>query len=382
MTTVYTPGVRPTRRILNMVMDVALTEKAATTNEQEQDLREAYCYLDRQLSNVQERQPAVGRLAEALVTGHFPYYLGRTLSYAVLDRYNYQTGQWRDYCYMDTLPTYNDGRRFRFTEVERPVKRREKQEAYATYFQEDYYDIGVDDYAKQIDFSHRILVNDDMGAFNSIAMKMGDSARRFEDWYVSALYDNATTQAALLALGANYGGTGRLTTANLAIAWNAFLQRTDGLGYPLAISPTYLVIPPILELAANQILQSERIAELATNSINPLRNALQVRVDPYITTAAPNVPWYLFAAPSDIAAVTVVRLQGKPDGPELFAKAPDKIPMTPAGGLGAADWQLGSFVSGDIEILVEDIIGSQTYPTTYVGVTDFEGIYYSNGTTA
>jgi len=58
------------------------------------------------------------------------------------------------------------------------------------------------------------------------------------------------------------------------------------------------VIPPVLLMTANQILQSERIAELATNGINPLRGALQVRVDPYIAYTAPNIPWYLFAAPS------------------------------------------------------------------------------------
>ena len=381
MTTVYSPGLRPTRRILNMVMEVAFAEEAAKTNEQEQDLREAYCYLDRTLSSVQEPMPATGRLAEALVTGHFPYYFGRTLSYAVMERYNYKRGQWRDYTYQDTLPTYADGRRFRFSEVEAPVMRREKQETYATYFTESYYDIGVGTYGKQIDFSHRDLVNDDMGAFNSVTMKMSDTALRFEDVYVSTLYDNAVTQAAMLALGVNYGGTGRLTTANLAIAWNAFLQRVDGLGYPLAISPTYLVIPPILEMTANQILQSERIAEIATNGINPLRNALQVRIDPYIATAIPSVPWYLFAAPSDIQTVTVVRMQGH-TGPELYAQAPDKIRMTPTGGLGAADWRLGSFISGDISIDVEDTIGSQTTPTTYVGVTDYMGLYYSNGTTA
>lgn len=380
MTTIITTGPRPTRRILNAVMDMTLTlEGKRMPSEAQTNLREAYAFADRQLSGIRD-EPANAQLSEALTTAQFPYYLGRTLSYAVHERYNYQVGAWKDYTYADTLPTYNDGRRFRFTEVEQLVLRREKQEAYATYFQESYYDVGIEDYAKQIDFSHRILVNDDTGAFKRIPMMMADSAKRFEDSYVSALYDNATTQAAMIALGANYGGTGRLTTANLAIAWNAFLQRTDARGYPLAISPTYLVIPPVLELTANQILQSERIAELATNSINPLRNSLQVRIDPYIAFTAPNVPWYLFAAPSDIQTVTVVRLEGHPT-PELFAQAPDKAPLSPTGGIGAPSWQTGSFISGDIEIMVEDIIGSQTYPTTYVGVTDIHGLYYSNGTT-
>jgi len=370
---------RPTRRILNMVLEMAIAE-APQDNARTALLSEAYSHIDYTLSNVDGQQPAVGKIKEALVTGHFPYYLGRTISVAVLDRYNFQTGQWRDYLYQDTTPTYNNAERYRFSEPARPVKRREKEEAYSTYISESRYTMSVDDYAKQLDFSHRILVNDDLGAFNNLVQKLGDSCKRFEDWFASALYDNAFSQTALIATGPAYGGTGRLTTANLAIGWNAFLQRTDAQGNPLAIAPKFLVIPPILQLTANQILQSERIAELATNSINPLQGALQIKTDPYIAFAGINIPWYLFAAPADIPAVTFARLQGK-TGPELFAKAPDKIPMTPAGGLGAADWQLGSFISGDIEISVEDTIGSRNdSAATWAGITDQNGIYYSSGT--
>ena len=176
-------------------------------------------------------------------------------------------------------------------------------------------------------------------------------------------------------------GTGRLTTANLAIAYNAFVQRVDARNNPLNIVPVYLVIPPVLRLTANQILQSERIAELATNGVNVLQGAFQVREDPYITYTAPNIPWYLFAAPNDIPAVSVVRMQGRP-GPRLYAKAPDKVPMAQGGGLGAADWRTGSFLTGDIELLVEDTIGARSdSPATWVGVTDHQGLYYSSGTT-
>lgn len=374
------------RRILQMVMEVA--QQADTQdNVRNQQLREAYDYIDQELDFIRRNdtgpQPvSIQRLREALVVGDFPNYLGRTISVKVLDRYTYRYGQWRDYTAPDSLPTYNNGDRYRFSEFDRPVKRREKQEPTAGYIYEELYHIGVDDYSKQIDFSHRILVNDDLGAFNNLTTKMGDSARRFEDFYVSALYDNAVTQAWLGGLGVNYAGTGALTTANLAIGWNAFTQRVDGRGNPLNIVPRYLVIPPIARLTANQILESERIAELATNARNVLRGALEVREDPYIAFALPNIPWYLFADPADVPAVSVVRLDGKPDI-ELFAHAPDKIPMNAAGGLGGADWRLGSFLTGDIEIEVESTIGARTGAAgAAVGVTDAQGIYYSNGTTA
>jgi len=337
--------------------------------------------VDNEMGWVERRGGVDVKLAEALTVGSFPTYFSRTISRLMYDRYNYRAGQWRDYTYADQLPDYSTGERWRWSEFDRPVLRDAKAEAYAGYIYPEVVYIGVDDYAKQIDFSRRILINDDLGQFNQIGQKMGDSARRFEDFYVSALYDNGLTQAALNALLANYAGTGALTTANLMIGWNAFTQRVDGRGNPLNIVPRYLVIPPVLRLTADTILMSERIAELATNATNVMRGWLTVKEDPYITFTLPNVPWYLFADPNDVPAVTVVRRTGV-TGPELFALAPDKVPMSAAGGLGTADWRAGSFLTGDIEIMVETCIGSRNDDlAALVGVTDAQGIYWSSGTT-
>jgi len=366
-------------RILRAICQTALEENKAN-NAHCLQLREAYDYLGREVDDGALRGGT--KLSEALTVADFPLYFARTLSRMVLDRYKYQTGAWEVFTKFDQVPDFTEAERYRFTETERLEKRREKEEVYATYIEEAQFKVAVSDYAKRIDFSQRILVNDDMGAFNDIPLKMADSARRFEDWYVSALYDNALTQAALIALGVNYAGTGRLTTANLAIGYNAFAQRVDGQALPLAISPTYLVIPKILELPAKTILQSDKIAELATNAKNVLQGSLQIVVDPYITFTVPNIPWYLVASPSDVAAIHVVRMQGRPAGPRLYMQAPDKLPMTPSGGLGSADWRMGSFISGDIEMSVETTIGSRTDdPTGLVGVCDANGLYYSSGTT-
>jgi hypothetical protein len=367
------------RRVLSAIMEMALANNAED-NSKQVPIKEAYSYFNDLLDDrVSANTTAIH---EALVVGDFPVYFARTLSRMVYDRYNYRVGVWRDYTYADTLPDYTAGERLRFSEFDTLVKRREKQEPSAGYIYEfPHLTIQVEDYAKQIDFSNRILVNDDLGAFNNIGIKMGDSARRFEDFYVSSLYDNALTQAQLVALGALYSGTGRLSTANLAIGWNAFAQRVDARGNLLNIVPKYLVIPPVLELTARQILTSAQVAELATNGINPLQNAFSVKVDPYIGFTSPNVPWYLLADPSDIQTIPVVRMAGRP-GPRLFAKAPDKMPMSATGALGTADWRTGSFLTGDIELLVETTIGARNdSPTVYVGVADQQGIYYSSGTT-
>ena len=49
-------------------------------------------------------------------------------------------------------------------------------------------------------------------------------------------------------------------------------------------------------------------------------------------------------------------------------------------GSAPAPFNLGDFHTGDIEFSVDDVIGGWDN-ATYVGVSDFRGIYYSNGTT-
>ena len=88
------------------------------------------------------------------------------------------------------------------------------------------------------------------------------------------------------------------------------------------------------------------------------------------------MPWYLFADPSEVPTVTVGRLNGWP-GPIVAMKRSD-IQMI--SGTAPAAYTMGDFATGNIEYMVEDIIGGWD-DATYVGVTDFRGIYYSSGTT-
>jgi hypothetical protein len=178
-------------------------------------------------------------------------------------------------------------------------------------------------------------------------------------------------------LGAPWAGTGRLTAANLAIGINAMATRTDAGGNVMNIKKFYLVIPPILKIQAAQILR-DMISYGGPNSnvLSAFIDATPV-VDPYIATAAPNVPWYLVADPSEIPAITVLRLQGY-QNPFTFQKKSD---VEIVSGNAPAAFLMGNFATGDIEYGVETIIGGWD-DAALAGVTDFRGMYYSSGTTA
>ena len=337
---------------------------------------------DRRVGSMREmftnhRSMSPAQFVEAMTTAHFTQYFSDALSRQFYADYQYQVGEWKNYTFPDTAPDFRDVSRIRMSEPGTLYKRYEKSEAKGTYITEAKYAYGVEEFSRQFDVSWQTILNDDLGKIKETPQRMARAAARFEDSFVSNLYDNATTQAALVALGAAYAGTGRLTAPNLAIAVNALMQRTDAGGNHIALNRVHLVIPPILRIQARVILESILMAGVATNDKNVLRDFIAgVHVDPYIATAAPNVPWYLFADPNSVPAVPVVRLQGI-NGPWVYKKRSDIEMIT---GTAPAAFSMGSFATGDIEYAVEDIIGGNDDRVT-AGVVDVNGIYYSSGTT-
>lgn len=313
---------------------------------------------------------------EVMTVAHFSQYFTDALSRAFYQDYNYQVGAWSNYIYMDEAPDFRDIKRFRMGEPGTLTKRREKAEHKPTNIEERTpVQIAVDEYSRQFDVSWRTLINDDLGKIRETPQRMAKAAARWLDAFVSDLYDNGTTQATLAALGAPWAGTGRLTIPNLAIGINAMKQRTDADGNRIQIDKVWLVIPPILEIQAQQILKD------LINFGGPNSNVLSgfiagYYVDPYIATSGPNVPWYLFGDPKTIPVVTLVRMAGW-TGPVVAMKESDLRIIT---GSAPAAFTMGSFHTGDIEYMVEDIVGAWD-DASYVGVTDYRGLYYSSGTT-
>jgi hypothetical protein len=322
--------------------------------------------------------PTPTQLKEAMTTAHFATYFGTTLDREFVKDYESYAGSWKSYVFNDTAPDFRDVSRMRMDRYMGLHLRREKAESKAGYLDENEFHYGIEEYATQMDISWRTLLNDDLGKIRQVPQQLAMAAAEFEDAFVSNLYDNAIPLATILAMGAPWSGTGRLTAANLAIGIAAMMTRTTPEGRPMNIRRIFLVIPPLLKLQADTILSSALMAGVATNDKNVLPGYISgVFTDPYIATAAPNVPWYLFADPSEIRAVSVARLQGVP-GPLTYMKEPEIRILS---GSSPSGFDSGSFATGDIEYGVSTFIGGWD-SGTLGGVTDFRGLYYSNGTTA
>jgi hypothetical protein len=312
-----------------------------------------------------------------MTTAHFSTYFGTLLDREFVKDYQSYAGSWKNYTFADTAPDFRDVSRMRMDRYMELHLRREKAESKAGYLDENEFHYGVEEYSTQMDISWRTLLNDDLGKIRQIPQQLAMAAAEFEDDFVSNLYDNAAALVTILAMGAPWSGTGRLTAANLAIGVSSMMTRTTPEGRPMNIRRIFLVIPPLLKLQADTILSSALMAGVATNDKNVLPGYIAgVFTDPYIFTAAPNVPWFLFADPAEIRTVSVARLQGVP-GPLTYMKEPEIRVLT---GSSPAGFDSGSFATGDIEYAVSTFIGGwDSVPLG--GITDFRGLYYSNGTT-
>ena len=234
---------------------------------------------------------------------------------------------------------------------------------------------------KQYDFSMEAIVNDDLGYFSDQAQKMGQAARRTLEKFVSRMYTNATSIARLVALGVLYSQNGRLTSARISECRMAFNQRTDARTEPINAGLAYIVGHRGLADTALQIQSSELVPELATNAANVVQNNWQWIEDPYITGAAPNLPWYGFVdyRANGIIPFVLARLESWP-APKILRKKQDVEAIVQMGGAGrpVEPW-MGDFESGNIVLKVADVWG------TYINGTDgnfFDtaGGYYSTGT--
>ena len=186
----------------------------------------------------------------------------------------------------------------------------------------------VESYSLGIDFSYRLLVNDDMSALGRTPGQMGASARRTVNavaW--SQITANPTMSDSIALFSAVSGARKRqnLTTGAGAPsvttvgALTNLMRQMRGENTPegnesadvLNIQPRYIVGPSALEVTINQLVNSayDPNASINTQVYNPTRVLIPV-IEPLLD-ASSTTAWYLFASPSQIDTVEVTFLAGQ-----------------------------------------------------------------------
>lgn len=374
------------RRILSLFQELrsAQLEKYQADASRIAESAHMFEWFDNALSGINRPGDPAEKLQEVMTSADFAAAFGDFVSRAMLPGYQKQGFQFERFVKPDTSPNFQPvTRKQRRSSLDRLEYVGEKGEARpgsvadATSQQWRPYK-----FEKQFDFSMEALVNDDLGYFDDTAQEMGQMARVTLEAYVSRFMWNAVTIARLIALGALYSTTGRLTTARVSTARMAFGQRTDGAGERIQAPMAFIVYHSGLKDTVLTIQQSELVPELATNAKNVVRNFEGIE-DPYCAGAAPNLPWFALAdyRGSGVIPFVLVRRQGVA-GPWIGRKKSDiEFVSSLLGGGAQASAAWGDFATGNIVVKVHDEWGTYIDGTEGNMVNNL-GCYYSNGTAA
>lgn len=299
---------------------------------------------------IERNYPGIIRVVESMTMSDFPHLMGDVLQRTMLARWSAFPQAWRSY--VGIGPARRDFRLNRAIAVDGLEGGFEAvpegtEIPYGALTEEDY-SYTVKKYAKGAKISWEALLNDDLGAFNTIPDRLGRGAARTVARFVSDLYLDANgPDATFFSVAHGNLLTTALTITSLGTAFGTLRKMVDSDGEPIMVESAVLVVGPGLEVTARNLLASTQVLPVSTAGgpvyNNWISSNLSLAVDPYIpiiVTAGTiaSTCWALFANPSVARpAVEVSFLQGF-EQPQLYQKVSDT--MRVGGGI---DQQMGSF---------------------------------------
>lgn len=179
----------------------------------------------------------------------------------------------------------------------------------------------VNTYGKITGISRQDIINDDMGALTAVPRHLGVGfGRSFNKVFWTEFMDNASFFS---SGNKNYisGATTVLDLVGLPQAVQLFREQTDESGQPVDFEPSILLVPPALELAADQIYRSSNLAvgggssKAQVPTANTYMNKYRPVVAPYLSNSAytgySSLAWYLLCDPGTLAVIEAAFLNGQ-----------------------------------------------------------------------
>lgn len=178
-----------------------------------------------------------------------------------------------------------------------------------------------------VDFTYKLIVNDDMSALTRTPLSLGDAAARTVNavaW--SQITSNPTMSDGVALFSAASGNrkqsnntTGSVsdytaalnTMTNLMMVMKGENTPDENAGPDiLALTPTYCAFPAALRGTLLQLIRSETDPKASISGIPNINNGLIPVIEPLLD-AASTTAFYLFANPNRIDTVEVTFLQGQ-----------------------------------------------------------------------
>ncbi len=337
-------------------------------------------------------------LQEALTTSDFPNLFGQIIDRQLLANYQEAPASYTAFCRESTVRDFRTVHRYVINGSEATLAEVPQMTEYPTAkITDGIYSYAVLKYGRRLPFSWETMVNDDLDALKDIPARFGKAARRTEEKFATQLFADANgPHASFYTAGnknqvkiANGAATNNpaLSIAALQDAFTVLGNMVDSEGEPITLDGVVLVVPPALEVVAQNIMNATAlflgglgqvggggVAGQALQVNNWIQKKMKLAVDyylPIVSTTNGSTSWYLFADPNaGRPALEIGHLRGH-ETPEVFIKSPNMMSVSGGGGVNPLD---GDFDTDSIEYKVRHVIGGvREEPKATVG---------SNGTGA
>lgn len=183
---------------------------------------------------------------------------------------------------------------------------------------EETYTLTASTYAKMLGLTRQDIINDDLGAFDTLRQRLGRGAGlKLNKVFWTAFLDDASffTDARGNLI------TTALATSGVALntASQAFAELVDNDGNPLGIRPSILLVPPTLAATSKILFVSTEIRNTASDTEYSVANVhydmYRPEISAYLNSSAVSggsaTAWYLVADPKDLAVAEVAFLNGQ-----------------------------------------------------------------------
>jgi hypothetical protein len=309
---------------------------------------------------------------EAMTTSDFPLLFGDILDRSLLAAYRSANPVMRQILQKGMRSDFGEGNVF---DVQigagRLTEKKEKGEYHETNVGESRYHYALKEYGEKLLLSWRVLLKDNLGAFNRIPNWFSSMAINTEEYFLASLFFGAAGPLAAYFSVANGGAAVSalpLTINNLKVGISAMLKyRNQTSDAPIDNSPMYLMVGPGNEVNAYEITgtQSQTFSGGAAGIAYPVDSVIRKynlkvvtnRTIPFLVTngTIADTCWALFSDPARIAAGEYGQLTGH-ETPDIFIKKSD---LQRLGGGDVSPLE-GDFDSGTVGYLVRDVIGGCT----------------------
>lgn len=287
---------------------------------------------------------------EAMTTSDFPLLFADILDRQLMAKYASVAPTWPAVCVRKTVSDFRDVKRFpAVTGGEAVLDGVAENAAYPEAKLDEGTPITyhVSKFGRRIPMSMETWTNDAMNALKDIPERFALAASMSEEKFASQMFVGVNgplasffsdTNLNIMSVAAGAAAANpTLSIGALQDAYKMLGSRLSADGNPIAINLVTLVVPPALEIVAQNILNATELWLTGTvaggstsqelHTANWMRNRTKVVVNPWIpilsTTANGSTSWFMFATPSAGAAALEMGFLTGHEQPEIFMKAPN-----------------------------------------------------------